>query len=158
MIKIKRIMAKAIVIFLASISTYASDAEAQYDLGVDYFYGIGVEKNYPKAYSFFKKSAEQGYVHAQYNLSAMYRLGLGTLKDEVQAFEWNMKAAMQGDEDANYNVCIMYRDGIGVERSPEKSMEWYIANIKDEGHGNRNTVVGMIYSGEFCPIRYKVAQ
>ena len=45
---------------------------AQYNLGVCYYYGEGVNQDYSKAYALFTKAAEQGYAEAQ---DALSRLG-----------------------------------------------------------------------------------
>lgn len=44
------------------------NADAQYQLGLRYFNGNGVRRNYTKAASWFRKAAEQGNTHAQYQL------------------------------------------------------------------------------------------
>jgi uncharacterized protein len=44
------------------------DAEAQYRLGLRYFNGKGVRRNYTKAAVWFRKAAKQGHIHAQYQL------------------------------------------------------------------------------------------
>ena len=45
-----------------------SDAEAQHKLGLAYYNGDGVEKNYAEAVRWWRKAAEQGSLKAQYNL------------------------------------------------------------------------------------------
>ena len=40
-------------------------AEAQFDLGLMYAYGLGVTQSYPKAAKWWRKAAEQGYAMAQ---------------------------------------------------------------------------------------------
>ena len=49
------------------------DAGAQHYLGVMYANGLGVQKNYPLAASWFKKAAQQGNPKAQHSLALMYR-------------------------------------------------------------------------------------
>ena len=49
-----------------------TDAEAQYQLGVRYLEGDGIEENKDKAISWLEKSAKQGYAEAQYTLGFHY--------------------------------------------------------------------------------------
>lgn len=44
------------------------NAEAQYQLGLRYFNGKGVRRNYAKAAAWFRMAAEQGHTGAQYQL------------------------------------------------------------------------------------------
>ena len=55
------------------------DNVAQYNLGYCYEFGIGVEKNEVKAFEYYKKSADQGYLDAQ--------LILGYLELELKLIE-----------------------------------------------------------------------
>ena len=56
-------------------------AEAMYNLGVYYFYGIGTEQNYKRSFKYFKLAADKGHTDAQYNLGELYYLGLGIDKN-----------------------------------------------------------------------------
>lgn len=76
------------------------DAEAQLELGICYYTGDGVAKDYKQAVYWFKKAAEQGRVEAQYYLGICYYEGEGVAKDLNQAVYWFKKAAEQGHEDA----------------------------------------------------------
>ena len=53
------------------------DAQAQYNLGVLYANGMGVDKDFTKAVELYKKAAEQGYISAQFNLGLCYAFGDG---------------------------------------------------------------------------------
>ncbi len=151
---LRKIILSLLVVFVGIAHAESDDPVKQFEQGVKNFYGVDVEKNYPMAYSYFLKSAEQGDVDAQFNLSVMYRLGLGILKDDKKAFEWNMKAALQGDEDANFNVCLMYRDGIGVEQSADKALEWYTEHVTNDGYDRAASQTGMIYMGTYRDTRH----
>jgi TPR repeat protein len=50
-------------------------AEAQYNLGIMYYNGRGVDVNYKKAIEWYEKAAEQGLLNAQSNLGVMYQNG-----------------------------------------------------------------------------------
>ncbi len=53
------------------------DAVAQYRLGFNYYFGIGVERDYQEALKWFRKAAKQGHAGAQYELGFIYDKGQG---------------------------------------------------------------------------------
>jgi TPR repeat protein len=76
------------------------DAEAQFNLGVMYDEGAGIEQDYVTAVSWYQKAADQGFVDAQTNLGMMYYEGQGIPRDLTAAAEWFRRAASQGDREA----------------------------------------------------------
>ena len=76
------------------------DTDAQNDLGDKYYYGQGIDQNYPEAVKWYRKAAEQGNSDAQYNLGYMYQYGKGVIQNYSKAINWYRKATEQGDEDA----------------------------------------------------------
>ena len=76
------------------------DAEAQYNLGVAYYNGEGVEQSHSKAVYWWKKAAEQGDEKAQYNLGNAYANGQGIERSNRQAIYWLGKACENGFEEA----------------------------------------------------------
>lgn len=76
------------------------NAVAQYNLGIMYAEGLGVQENNKEAVKWFKLAAEQGDTGAQYNLGVMYTKGLGIKQDYNEAFRWFKLAAEQGNADA----------------------------------------------------------
>ena len=76
------------------------DVEAQFNLGVMYDEGTGVDKDLATAAGWYHKAAEQGFLDAQTNLGLMYYHGQGVLRDHAVAAKWFRKAADQGDAEA----------------------------------------------------------
>lgn len=76
------------------------DVEAQYNLGVMFDEGAGVEQDFAAAAAWYRKAAEQGFVDAQTNLGIMYYHGLGISRDIAEAAHWFRMAASQGDEES----------------------------------------------------------
>ena len=76
------------------------DAEAQYNLGVMYDQGFGVEQDLGKAADWYRKAAEQGFVDAQANLGLMYFHGQGLNKDHQAAAHWLNLAVANGDTES----------------------------------------------------------
>ena len=73
-----------------------SNAEAQYRLGVMYYFGKGIHGDYVQAAKWYRLAAEQGHVEAQYKLAYMYGAGLGVRQDEAEAAKWYRLADQQG--------------------------------------------------------------
>ena len=63
----------------------AGDAEAQYQLGMDYLSGYDVEQDYALAAVWYEKAAEQGHMNAQTELGTLYFRGLGVQFDADKA-------------------------------------------------------------------------
>ena len=76
------------------------DAYAQYNLGLCYHKGEGVEKNLREAKKWYRKAADQGYVYAQYCLAELRHRGEDGEKDVSEAMRWYHAAAEQGYEPA----------------------------------------------------------
>ena len=75
----------------------AGDAKAQYDLGICYYEGTGVEKDWGEVVKWFTKSAEQGNQYGQCNLGNCYYECKGVEKDWGEAVKWYTKSAEQGN-------------------------------------------------------------
>ncbi|KAL0135780.1 sel1 domain-containing protein [Mucor lusitanicus] len=71
-------------------------AEAQYNVGLRFLKGHGVEANSFNAAEFFRMAAVQGFQLAQVNLAGMYSEGRGVKSDLDEARAWLEKAASQG--------------------------------------------------------------
>lgn len=76
------------------------DKVSQFQTGVIYERGIGVEQNQSMAAQWYQKAAEQGYIDAQYNVALMYASGRGVAENQGTAMMWLSLAAKQGDKEA----------------------------------------------------------
>ncbi len=76
------------------------NVDAQYNLGVVYDEGEGVEQDHKQASYWYKKAAEQGDASAQHNLAVQYFYGNGVEESIEQTVYWFTKAAEQGNENA----------------------------------------------------------
>jgi len=100
-------------------------SKAQYNLGVMYDKGRGVDKSLKKAMKWFQFAAEQGHAKAQYNLGLIYGKGRGVKKNYSKAFKWLSLAADQGNGKAQANLGWMYEMGKGVPKDFKKAEYWY---------------------------------
>lgn len=81
--------------------------EAQYQLGLLYARGDGVEQNFNRAHEWLMKAALQGHPKSQYHLGHMYGLGDGVEKDYEEAFVWFWLAASYGDKGSKYFMRVL---------------------------------------------------
>jgi TPR repeat protein len=65
-------------------------------VGLAYYNGQGVPKDYAEVAKWHRKAAEQGAMDAQYNLAQLYLFGEGVTQDNAEAAKWWRKAADQG--------------------------------------------------------------
>ena len=69
--------------------------DAQFRLGVLYYNGDGVAKDYEEAMKWYLKAAERHAV-AQDRIGDLYYYGHGVVQDYKEAMKWYLEAADQG--------------------------------------------------------------
>ena len=84
-------------------------ADAQHLLGLMYYMGRGVQRDYKQALQWHRKAAMQGKADAQYVVGAMYYTGNAVPLDHKMAISWFRKAAEQGHAEAQHALGLMYR-------------------------------------------------
>jgi hypothetical protein len=84
-------------------------APAQHALGSMYARGEGVDQNDELAFSWFRRSAEEGDAYGQYNLGFMYEKGYGTRQDRELAELWYSKSAEQGFDKAKARLAAIWQ-------------------------------------------------
>ncbi len=77
-----------------------NDPQAQFEMGILYFYAKGVEVDYEKAFSLFVKSANQNYANAQITLASKYCMGDHIKKDLTKCAYW-ADLARQNDKNVS---------------------------------------------------------
>jgi len=97
---------------------------AQFNLGIIYHKGLGVQYNYMAAVKWYTLAAEQGNAPAQYNLGVMYRLGQGVAQNYKTAVKWYTLAAKQGSAKSQFNLGVMYAKGEGVLQDNVNAHMW----------------------------------
>jgi TPR repeat protein len=97
----------------------AGHADAQHVLGLMYYTGSGVQRDYKQAFEWQYKAALQGVPAAEYVIGAMYYTGNAVPQDQKLAVSWFRKSAEHGQPDARYALGLMYRYHIaGVNAFP----------------------------------------
>jgi TPR repeat protein len=138
---------------------------AQYNLGLCYENGCGVEINPEKALELYHLSASQGNATAQYHLATIYESGQlcsmtsitknPTLSHSAaplpllnlsQAHEYYSLAAKNGSAVAQYNLGICYEYGLEktLMKDPELASHWYTRSAQ-QGHPPSQYTLGQNY-------------
>jgi TPR repeat protein len=112
---------------LQTLRTQATQgvAEAQTNLGLLYYDGRAVPRDYIKAREWFEKAAVQGDANAQYHLGMMYDFQKGVPQDFAKARQWYEKAVTQGHAGAQNNLGGLYEFGHGVTQDSVRAYMWY---------------------------------
>ena len=82
---------------------------AQHLLGLMYYMGRGVPRDFKQAMFWHRKAADQGKPDAQYVVGAMYYTGNAVQADPSQAVLWFRRAAEKGHAEAQHALALMYR-------------------------------------------------
>lgn len=100
------------------------DINAQRELAVLYYKGIGVGVDYVTAAHAMEKAARAGHPGAQAHMGALHYAGLGVLQVDRAALCWYVRSAAQGDPIGALGLATMYLTGRGVEKSLGKAYAW----------------------------------
>ena len=101
------------------------NADAQYNLGVLYMKGLGVEKNLKTAFIWFKRASSNDHSDAMFNLGTMYNKGKGIYHSPENADQWWLKAAELGNAAAQYNIAVKYAYGGSLGKDIDEAIKWW---------------------------------
>ena len=146
------------------------DPLAMVNTGALYYHGIGVGRQYDKAFFWFLKAARAGESWGQFNAGTMYLDGLGTPKNHEKAAYWLEKVADLDPRAARYNpiirgwarlkMALMYLDGRGVagdvrqavalfEKAAREGLalgQYWMGRLSEEGRGlDRDPVEALVW-------------
>jgi TPR repeat protein len=117
------------------VAALKGDSNAQFNLGLIYRKGKGVERDDQEAFKWYRMAAEQCHAKAQSKLGAMYFRGYGVRQNYKKAVEWYRKAAEKGDGIAQSNLGFMFYAGHGVAKNKVRANMWVNLAIMN---GNEN--------------------
>jgi TPR repeat protein len=111
------------------------DFLAQCLLGLMYYNGNGVSRDYKEAEKWLRRAALCGYASAQFNLGLMYLNGDGVPPDTVQAYAWLELAGASGVDEAR-----VLKDRLATKMTREQLREadkltskWFPKFTSDQG-------------------------
>jgi len=123
------------------------DAGAQFNLGVCYANGDGVDEDKEEAVKWYRKAAKRGNLSAQFNLGECYKDGTGVAKSDKKAVKWYRKAAVQGNVKAQNSLGFCYYDGIGVSIDYKKAVKWHRKTAEQGDAWAQNSLGFYYYNG-----------
>lgn len=122
------------------------NAEAQYELGLRYYRGIGVDVDYEKARKFLESAVNSGIDGASYYLGVIYYNGKGTPTNHAKAKEYFEKAEASDNVFSSYYLGKLYYWGDGVEQNYEKADIYKAKVLAKPFFSNQNTDTKNFYS------------
>lgn len=99
--------------------------DAEYNIGVMYEKGRGVDRNPRKAVEWLSKAARQGHATAMAELGILYFEGEAIAADEAKAFALLSSAANQNIPSAQFYLGRIYELGKGTRRNLTIALKWY---------------------------------
>ena len=107
------------------IEAYEGSTDAQFNLGVMYIEGKGVEQSRDEAVFWFTKAAQQGHREAQYNLGHLLLEEREDPEKIKQAIEWWRQSSVNGFAIAQYNYARALFYGVGTDKDIVTSKTWF---------------------------------
>ncbi|MFN4144048.1 MAG: tetratricopeptide repeat protein [Aestuariivirga sp.] len=121
------------------------DVDAQFEVGLAYEQGTGVEPDEAEAARWFRQAALQGNVEAQYHLARLVARGAKGLKQDLgTAVKLYQDAAAKGHGPAMNALGQAYQQGKGTDQDMAKAAEWY-AKAAEQGLPDAQNNLGMLY-------------
>jgi TPR repeat protein len=104
---------------------------SQYELGLMYYHGRGVEQNYNEAFKWFRVSAKKGLPDALYYFGLMHYEGTAVAQNYSNAFYLFLEAAKEGQAQAKSMLGDRYISGKGVRQNYIKAYVWTSLALKN---------------------------
>ena len=99
---------------------------ARFRLGLAYWYGSGVQRDYAEAVKWYRKAAEQGDGLSQHELGQAYEQGKGVRGDYVLAHMWTNLSVVSGTRNAEQdrNRIAFHMTPKQIEEAEKLAREW----------------------------------
>ena len=120
--------------------------DTPFEKGCKYYFGKDTPVNYKKAYTYFNKSAKDGFAPAQYNLGIMYLNSQGVDKDVQKAISNFMLASDQNYANAQVQLGNLYFNGEEITKDLDKALSFYKDACKN-GSQDACKMVNFIHLG-----------
>jgi len=83
------------------------DSAAINFVGIHYYLGLGVERDFSAAAQWFERAARAANADAQRNLGVLYMRGWGVHRDNVTAYAWLFQSSSQGNPRAREYLAMV---------------------------------------------------
>ena len=124
-----------------------------------YYYDLGTEEGYEKAFELAMKCCEYNDSDALCLVGSMYENGLYVEKNDTIALQFYERSAENGNVTCMYTVSQFYKDGRGTEQNGEMSFHWLEKAVKNgyDSDDAKNLVALCYRNGTYCDIDYSAA-
>ena len=122
----------------------AGNLEAQFQLGLAYYFGKGMKEDKEAATRWWRLAAEQGLAKAQYNLGVAYHKGEGVAQNYAEAVKWFQNAAEQKYPEAQCSLGLAYHEGKGVAQNYAEAVKW-LCRAAEQGLAEAQYNLGVVY-------------
>lgn len=127
----------------------SGETGGQYEVGIMYLKGQGVEQDRVQAAHWLKAASASGHQEAASRLRRM--------NEQQEKFNKLKIKASSGDADAQYDIATMYLQGQGTERDTAEARQW-LSRLAGRKHEKAITRLGILsYKGEGGPVDYAAA-
>jgi len=123
-------------------------AAAQFNIGMLYKNGVGVEKSLTTANGWFQKAVDHKFAAAQLELGRNYLDGIGVDKNIDRALVLMTASAQQGYAQAEYELGVIYREGKLVQRDHVRALEYFLL-AAERGDAEAQYHAGFMYGSGY---------
>jgi len=135
----------------------SGNTNAQYNLGIFYYNGIGVKQDKVLAFIWLQTASKNNHKLAQNKLGYMYEKGdIPDIKNIDKALEQYHKSAIQDYELAQLNLAMIYYQRANKE-SYKKALYWYEKAAEKGNLAALVNIANMYYFGQYVKKDYKKA-
>ena len=120
------------------------DPFAQFEMGLAFEWGSGVEQDFRRAAEFYAKAAEQGHKAAEHNFLLQHVSGQAKRHHPAAVFSKFENRAEAGDRDAQNNLGLCFQFGYGTKQDYVQAMVWF-RRAADGGLATAQFNVGGLY-------------
>ncbi len=121
----------------------AGDVLAQYELGIRYLMGRGIQADTAKGAYWTRKAAEQNMVPARFNLGILLYNGWGVPWNPFEAYRHFLYCASEQMVEAEYVLSGLYIEDLVVARNWEEAYRW-AKKAADSGYEPAQAEVAML--------------
>ena len=137
------------------------DVASQYNLGMKYARGDGVQQDYKVAAKWLEMAANTGDMDAQAALGVMYQKGQGVQQDNNIAASLYKRAALQGDKMSQYNLASIYANGRGSMQNDKEAFFWVtlasVENTEPQVTALRDTLAARLTPAEISDAQQRAS-
>ena len=117
-----------------AINAALDSPDSLYDLGVAFYVGECVKKDYSQAAILWRKAANLGVIPAKNNLGYLNSQGLGIPKNEAMAVQLWREAALAGHSESQVHLGEAIFHGNGIAANQVEGLAWILFAVESSTH------------------------